>query len=111
MSGIDFNAILQIVSILGIPVVFAITLHEVAHGWAAKQLGDPTAYKLGRLSLNPLKHVDPIGTVVVSAETGGVWDSPGSAVPAKPGADARQRLSKIKTEVLKSRHREYAFRP
>jgi Zn-dependent protease len=77
MSGIDFNAILQIVSILGIPVVFAITLHEVAHGWAAKQLGDPTAYKLGRLSLNPLKHVDPIGTLVVplglAFMTGGQW--------------------------------------
>ena len=47
------------------PVLFAITLHEVAHGWVAKQLGDPTAYMLGRLSLNPLKHVDPIGTVLV----------------------------------------------
>ena len=77
MSGIDFNAILQIVSILAIPVVFAITLHEVAHGWAAKQLGDPTAYKLGRLSLNPLRHVDPIGTVIVplglAFMTGGQW--------------------------------------
>ena len=77
MSGIDINAILQIVSILAIPVVFAITLHEVAHGWAAKQLGDPTAYKLGRLSLNPLRHVDPIGTVVVplglAFMTGGQW--------------------------------------
>lgn len=77
MSGIDFNAIFQIVSILAIPVVFAITLHEVAHGWAAKQLGDPTAYKLGRLSLNPLRHVDPIGTVVVplglAFMTGGQW--------------------------------------
>ena len=77
MSGIDLNAVLQIVSILGIPVVFAITLHEVAHGWAAKQLGDPTAEKLGRLSLNPLKHVDPIGTVIVplglAFMTGGQW--------------------------------------
>ena len=77
MPGIDINAVLQIVSILAIPVVFAITLHEVAHGWAAKQLGDPTAYKLGRLSLNPLRHVDPIGTVVVplglAFMTGGQW--------------------------------------
>jgi Zn-dependent protease len=63
--GVDLNVILQIVSILAIPVLFAVTLHEVAHGWAAKHLGDPTAQKLGRLSLNPLKHVDPIGTVVV----------------------------------------------
>ena len=65
MFGIDPNVALQIASILAVPVVFAITLHEVAHGWAAKQLGDPTAYKLGRLSLNPLKHVDPLGTIIV----------------------------------------------
>ena len=65
MFGIDPAALLTIVSILAIPMVFAITLHEVAHGWAAKQLGDPTADRLGRLSLNPLKHVDPIGTVAV----------------------------------------------
>jgi Zn-dependent protease len=48
-----------------LPVLFAITLHEVAHGWVAKVLGDPTAEKLGRLSLNPLRHVDPFGTVVL----------------------------------------------
>jgi len=48
-----------------IPVIFAITMHEVAHGWAAKQLGDPTAYRLGRLSANPIRHVDPMGTVIV----------------------------------------------
>jgi Zn-dependent protease len=65
MFGIDPDALLRIVSILAIPMVFAITLHEVAHGWVAKQLGDPTADRLGRLTLNPLKHVDPIGTVVV----------------------------------------------
>jgi Zn-dependent protease len=50
-----------------LPVLFAITLHEVAHGWVANKLGDPTARMLGRLSLNPLKHIDPIGTVVVPA--------------------------------------------
>ena len=48
-----------------IPGIFADTLHEVAHGWAARQLGDPTAYMLGRLTLNPIKHVDPVGTVAV----------------------------------------------
>ena len=48
-----------------IPVLLAITLHEVAHGWAALAFGDRTAQLLGRLSLNPLKHVDPVGTVVV----------------------------------------------
>ena len=48
-----------------IPVMFAITLHEVGHGWAAKQLGDSTAEEMGRLTINPLKHIDPIGTIVV----------------------------------------------
>lgn len=65
MFGSDPSQLLAIASILAIPIVLAITLHEVAHGWAAKQLGDPTADRLGRLTLNPLKHVDPIGTVVV----------------------------------------------
>lgn len=49
------------------PILLAITLHEVAHGWAARYLGDPTAASLGRLSLNPIKHIDPIGTVAVPA--------------------------------------------
>lgn len=49
------------------PILLAITLHEVAHGWTARYFGDPTASSLGRLSLNPIKHIDPIGTVVVPA--------------------------------------------
>ncbi len=57
----------QLISILVIPVLFAIIVHEVAHGWAAKQLGDPTAERLGRLTLNPIKHIDPIGTLLVPA--------------------------------------------
>jgi len=48
-----------------LPVLFAITVHEVAHGWVANRLGDSTAYMLGRLTLNPLKHVDPLGTIIV----------------------------------------------
>ncbi len=48
-----------------IPVVFGITVHEVAHGWVANRFGDPTARLAGRLTLNPVKHVDPVGTVVV----------------------------------------------
>jgi len=55
----------QVIAIWALPVLFAITVHEVAHGWVAKKLGDPTAMMLGRLTLNPLKHIDPIGTVVV----------------------------------------------
>jgi Zn-dependent protease len=55
----------QLVSVLVVPVLFAIIVHEVAHGWVAKHLGDPTAQRLGRLSLNPLKHIDPVGTILV----------------------------------------------
>lgn len=48
-----------------IPVLFAITLHEVAHGWVANKLGDGTAKMLGRLTINPIKHIDPVGTIAV----------------------------------------------
>jgi Zn-dependent protease len=53
------------ISIWAIPALFAITLHEVAHGWMARLFGDRTAQMLGRLSLNPLRHIDPVGTVLV----------------------------------------------
>jgi Zn-dependent protease len=55
----------QTLAVWALPVLFAVTLHEVAHGWAARALGDSTAAMLGRLSLNPLKHVDPVGTILV----------------------------------------------
>lgn len=61
----DLVSIAQKIAIWALPVLFAITLHEVAHGWAARALGDRTAEMLGRLSLNPIKHIDPMGTVVV----------------------------------------------
>lgn len=48
-----------------LPVLFAITLHEVAHGWTAEKLGDKTARRLGRITLNPVRHIDPVGTVLV----------------------------------------------
>jgi Zn-dependent protease len=62
---LDLSAFLTKVSIYAIPVLFAITLHEVAHGWVARYFGDRTAEMLGRLSLNPLRHIDPIGTLLV----------------------------------------------
>ena len=49
------------------PILLAVTLHEVAHGWMAKLYGDRTAEMLGRLSLNPIKHIDPIGTIILPA--------------------------------------------
>ncbi len=57
--------LVQQISVAILPLLFAITLHEVAHGWAAKQLGDKTAMMLGRLTLNPIKHIDPVGTIIV----------------------------------------------
>jgi Zn-dependent protease len=62
---LDLFAFLHKISYWAIPVLFAITLHEVAHGWMARYFGDRTAEMLGRLSLNPLRHIDPIGTVLV----------------------------------------------
>ncbi|MFZ4703906.1 MAG: site-2 protease family protein, partial [Candidatus Methylumidiphilus sp.] len=58
-------SIVQKIAVWALPVLFAITLHEVAHGWVAKLLGDRTAEQQGRLSLNPLDHIDPIGTLLV----------------------------------------------
>src|SRR5258708_13917785 len=55
------------VSVWVLPVVFAITFHEAAHGFVAHQLGDNTAWELGRVSFNPLKHIDPFGTLVLPA--------------------------------------------
>jgi Zn-dependent protease len=55
----------QRVAVLILPVLFAIIVHEVAHGWVANRLGDPTARMLGRLTLNPIKHIDPVGTILV----------------------------------------------
>lgn len=55
----------QKLSIMLVPGLLAITMHEVAHGWVAERFGDPTARLLGRLTLNPLKHLDPIGTLLL----------------------------------------------
>ncbi|MFZ5508711.1 MAG: site-2 protease family protein [Pseudomonadota bacterium] len=52
-------------AVYALPVIFAITLHEAAHGYVARHFGDPTAYLAGRISLNPLRHIDPVGTVLV----------------------------------------------
>ena len=59
------DALIQTLAIYAIPVLLAITLHEAAHGYVARHFGDPTAYLAGRISLNPLRHVDPVGTILV----------------------------------------------
>jgi len=61
----NIDSIIQEISIWAIPVLLAIVLHEVAHGWVAYKLGDDTAYWLGRLTLNPVKHIDPVGTILI----------------------------------------------
>jgi Zn-dependent protease len=61
----DFPGFLHQVSVWALPIIFAITLHEAAHGWMADKLGDPTARMLGRISINPIRHIDPLGTIIL----------------------------------------------
>ncbi len=58
-------SVLQLIAVYAIPVIFAITLHEAAHGFVAWRLGDPTAHMLGRVTANPIKHIDAVGTILV----------------------------------------------
>jgi Zn-dependent protease len=62
---VNFNELIQTVSTHAIPVLLAITLHEAAHGYAARQLGDDTAWQMGRVTLNPFPHIDLMGTVIM----------------------------------------------
>ncbi|MDO9011773.1 MAG: site-2 protease family protein [Gallionella sp.] len=74
--------LIQTIAIATIPILFAITLHEAAHGYVARHFGDNTAYQQGRISLNPLRHIDPVGTILLPLLTlvlGGVlfgWAKP-----------------------------------
>lgn len=61
----DFAQLIQTITLYAIPVLLAITMHEAAHGYAAKHFGDNTAYMLGRVTLNPLPHIDPVGTILM----------------------------------------------
>ena len=61
----DIQNLIQTVLIYALPVLFAITVHEAAHGYAARHFGDNTAYMLGRITLSPIKHIDPIGTILM----------------------------------------------
>ena len=79
--------IIYVITIWALPVLLAITLHEAAHGWVAKYLGDHTARLQGRLSLNPLRHVDPVGTVllpIVLLVIGGFMFGWAKPVPVDP---------------------------
>lgn len=76
------NIDIALLAIAALPMIFAITLHEAAHGYVARYFGDPTAYQLGRISLNPMRHIDLVGTILVPAATllfGGIlfgWAKP-----------------------------------
>jgi Zn-dependent protease len=62
---VETQNLIQTVLIYALPVLFAITVHEAAHGYAARHFGDNTAYMLGRITLNPIKHIDPVGTILM----------------------------------------------
>lgn len=90
--------LIQTLAIYAIPVLFAITLHEAAHGYVARHFGDPTAWQLGRITLNPLRHIDPIGTLLVPALTvslGGFFFGWAKPVPVDFG-----RLRNPKQDML-----------
>ncbi|MEM5385360.1 MULTISPECIES: site-2 protease family protein [Paraburkholderia] len=59
------SSLIQTIVVYALPVIFAITLHEAAHGYVARMLGDNTAYVLGRVSFNPMRHIDPLGTIFI----------------------------------------------
>jgi Zn-dependent protease len=98
VQALDLSGFLKTISIWAIPVLFAVTLHEVAHGWMARYFGDRTAELLGRLSLNPLRHIDPVGTVVIPSVLLALglplfgWAKP---VPVATGALRRPRLASV----------------
>jgi Zn-dependent protease len=65
MNSIDIAQKIQEISVLALPAVFAITFHEAAHGFIAYQLGDDSAWRMGRVTFNPLRHIDPVGTILI----------------------------------------------
>jgi Zn-dependent protease len=62
-QSMEFNELIRVIAVSALPVIFAITLHEAAHGYVARHFGDTTAYVLGRVSLNPVRHIDLVGTI------------------------------------------------
>ena len=78
----NFDQLIQTIALAAIPVLFAITLHEAAHGYVARHFGDLTAHQQGRITLNPLRHIDPVGTILLPLLTlwmGGIlfgWAKP-----------------------------------
>ena len=99
MGGMDFADIIRSLTIYVIPIILAVTLHEAAHAYAAKWLGDDTAHRLGRTTLNPISHIDPIGTVVMPL---GLWILSGGMFLfgyAKPVPVIEQRLRNPRADM------------
>lgn len=88
------DGLIQLIAIAAIPVLFAITIHEAAHGYVARHFGDMTAYQQGRISLNPIRHIDPIGTILLPLLTlvlGGILFGWAKPVPVNFGALRRPK--------------------
>jgi len=88
------DGLIQLIAIAAIPVLFAITLHEAAHGYVARHFGDMTAYQAGRITLNPIRHIDPVGTILLPLLTlalGGILFGWAKPVPVNFGALRRPK--------------------
>lgn len=84
LDGLSALGTVQKIAVSAIPIIFAITVHEAAHGYVAKYFGDMTAFQEGRITLNPIKHIDPVGTILIPAITlvlGGILFGWAKAVP------------------------------
>jgi Zn-dependent protease len=92
------DTIIQNIAIFALPLIFAITLHEAAHAYAARVFGDSTAYMLGRMTLNPIKHIDPIGTLLIPILT--LIVSPFVFGWAKPVPVAFENLRNPKRDMI-----------
>ena len=80
----DLQNLLSVITVNAIPLILAITLHEAAHGYVARMFGDNTAYMMGRVTLNPAKHIDPVGTIafpLISMVLGGIFFGWAKPVP------------------------------
>lgn len=95
----DLSDTLQIILVAAPPAILAITLHEAAHGYAARYFGDPTAWQAGRISLNPLRHIDPIGTLLLPLLLA-LFKSPILFGWAKPVPVSIHRLRHPKRDML-----------
>jgi Zn-dependent protease len=93
------NDIIQSIAVYALPILFAITLHEAAHAYAARYFGDLTAYAQGRMSLNPIRHIDPVGTVLIPLGLA-LLSSPFIFGYAKPVPVDFSRLGRPKRDML-----------